>query len=87
MKINTFEDLVVWQKAHEMVLTIYKITKLFPEDERFGLVVQLRRSSSSICANMAEGYTKSTKDFIRFLDIARASLEETKYHLIRVQSH
>ncbi|OGX08495.1 MAG: hypothetical protein A2Z88_04835 [Omnitrophica WOR_2 bacterium GWA2_47_8] len=80
--MNTFQDYQVWQKAHKLVLEIYKVTKDFPDSEKFGLVAQVRRSSSSICANIAEGYRKSTKDFIRYLDIAQASLEETKYHLI-----
>ena len=82
MKVNGFQDLIVWQKAHELVLKIYKTTRVFPEDEKFGIVSQIRRSAVSICANIAEGGSKSTKDFIRFLDIARGSLEETKYHLI-----
>lgn len=80
--IKTFEDLKVWQKSHKLVLEIYKETKRFPMDERYGLVSQMRRSSVSICSNIAEGYKKSTKDFVRFLDIAQGSLEETKYHLI-----
>lgn len=82
MKVENFKDLRVWEKSHCLVLEIYKITKLFPRDEKFGLVAQIRRSATSICANIAEGYMKSTKDFIRFLDISRGSLEETKYHLI-----
>ena len=80
--IHNFEDLLVWQKGHEFVLEVYKITKKYPEEEKFGLVSQIRRSSSSICANIAEGNKKSTKDYLRYLDIAQGSLEETKYHLI-----
>lgn len=82
MKINSFQDFTVWSKSHALTLEIYKITKLFPDEEKFGLSNQIRRSSASICANIAEGYKKSRKDFLRFLDIAEASLEETKYHLI-----
>lgn len=82
MKIQHFQELLVWQKSHKFVLEIYEITKIFPKDERFGLTSQIRRSASSICANLAEGFIKSTKDFIRFIDIAKGSLEETKYHLI-----
>ena len=82
MKINNFQDLKVWNKAHILVSTIYKLTKTFPEEEKFGLVTQIRRSVISICANMVEGYMKSRKDFLRFLEISRGSLEETKYHLI-----
>lgn len=82
MKINNFQDLIVWQKSHDLVLQIYKETKSFPEEEKFGLISQIRRSAVSICANISEGYMKSSKDFVRFLEIARGSLEETKYHLI-----
>ncbi len=80
--IKTFQDLVVWERGHELVLEIYKITKEFPDEEKFGLITQIRRSAVSVCANIAEGYKKTTKDFLRFLDIAQGSLEETKYHLI-----
>lgn len=82
MSSKGFEDLRVWQTAHRLVLDIYRITKFFPVEERFGLTSQIRRSSVSICANIAEGYLKSRKDFMRYLDIGRGSLEETKYHLI-----
>ncbi len=82
MDVKSFEDLIVWQKAHQLTLEIYKVTKEFPKAEKFGLISQIRRSTASIFANIAEGQTKSRKDFLRFLDIARGSLEETKYHLI-----
>lgn len=82
MTIRSFEDLIIWNKAHALTLEIYEITKHFPTDERYGLVSQIRRSTSSICANISEGYQKSRKDYIRYLDISRGSLEETKYHLI-----
>ena len=80
--IKSFKDFKVWQKSHSLVLRIYTVTRIFPKDEQFGLTSQMRRSSASICANIAEGYKKSRKDFLRFLDIAEGSLEETKYHLI-----
>jgi four helix bundle protein len=82
MKIKCFTGLIVWEKGHKLVLAIYSNAKYFPDEERFGLISQLRRSSVSICANIAEGYKKSTKEFVRYLDIAEGSLEETKYHLI-----
>ena len=82
MNYKTFRDLRCWQEAHKLVLSIYRVTQTYPIEERFGLSIQIRRSSVSICANMAEGFKKSTKDFVRFLDISQASLEETKYHLI-----
>jgi len=61
------------------------LTNDFPENEKFSLTNQLRRSAVSICANIVEGYKKSTKEFVRFLDISQGSLEETKYYLILSQ--
>jgi len=81
--VNTFRDLKVWEKAHELVLEVYKITKEFPGEEKFGLVSQLRRSAGSIPTNLAEGYKrKSRRDFAHFVNIAEGSLEETKYILL-----
>ena len=82
MNYKTFRDLRCWQEAHKLVLAIYRATQNFPNEEKFGLSIQIRRSAVSICANMAEGFKKSRKDFVRNLDISQASLEETKYHLI-----
>ena len=82
MNIINFQDLKVWQKAHNLTLSIYQVTKNFPIDEKFGLTSQIRRSAVSICSNITEGYRKSRRDFIRFLDISIGSLEETKYHLL-----
>ena len=82
MEVHNFQDLIVWQKAHILVLEIYKLSKDFPDEEKFCLSYQIRRSSASICANVAESYRKSRKDFLRFIDIAQGSLEETIYHLI-----
>lgn len=82
-KVKTFRDLKVWQKAHALVLNVYKITQYFPKEEKFGLVAQLRRSASSIPTNVIEGHKrKGKKEFLYFLNLADASLEETKYHLI-----
>jgi four helix bundle protein len=81
MKIECFEDMIVWQKAHGLVLSVYKVSKAFPREEQYGLTSQVRRSAVSICANISEGYRKPTRDFIRYLDISHGSLEETKYHL------
>ena len=55
---RTFQDLIVWQKAHEFVLAVYKISKTFPKDERYGLTSQFRRAAVSIPANIAEGFKK-----------------------------
>jgi len=83
---KNFQDLIVWQKAHEFVLNIYSITKLLPADERFGLISQIRRSAVSIPANIAEGFRrKSPSDKIKFFNIAQSSLEETRYYLILIR--
>ncbi|MHC5181395.1 MAG: four helix bundle protein [Planctomycetota bacterium] len=85
-KVERFEDLFVWQKAHQLVLQVYKATKKFPKDELYGLVSQIRRAAVSVPANIAEGYRKRTKaEKQRYLTIAHASLEETRYHLILSQ--
>lgn len=79
-----FQRVIAWQKAHEFVLLVYKVSKHFPEDERFGLTSQLRRAAVSIEANIAEGYRKIGKsDKLRFLNIAQGSLEECRdYHIL-----
>ena len=79
-----FQRVIAWQKAHEFVLLVYRISKQFPEDERFGLTSQLRRAAVSIEANIAEGYRKLSKqDKLRFLNIAQGSLEECRdYHIL-----
>jgi four helix bundle protein len=79
----TFEDLVVWQKSHALVLNIYQLTKEFPKFEIYGLTSQIRRSAVSIPANIAEGFKKRGKaDKVRFFNIAQGSLEEVRYYLI-----
>lgn len=82
MRLNGFQDLVVWQKGHDLVLKVYRVTDFFPDKEKFGLTNQVRRSAVSICANIVEGYKKGSKEFLRFLEIAQGSLEETKYYLV-----
>jgi len=80
-----FQDLIVWQKAHALVLKIYSFTKKFPKSELFGITSQLQRSAVSIPANIAEGFKKRTNaDKARYLNIAQASLEETRYYLILI---
>ena len=72
----------VWQKAHELVLQIYKVTSRFPKKEIYGLTNQIRRASASVPANIVEGYSRnSTKEYIKFLFNARGSLEEVRYFL------
>ena len=83
MKAKKFEDLVVWQKSHSLVLKIYRLTQSFPRNELFGLVSQIRRSAVSVPANIAEGFRRKGKaDKLRFFNISQASLEETRYYLI-----
>lgn len=82
-KSKRFTDLIVWQKAHQLVLLVYKITKDFPREELYGLISQMRRAAISVPANIAEGYKKKGKrDKIRFLNIAHGSLEESHYYLL-----
>ena len=81
--MKSFRELKVWQKAHELVIDIYKMTAKFPDNERFGLISQIRRSAVSIPANIVEGFKRKGRgDFLHFLNIADASLEETKYFII-----
>ena len=83
MKSQSFEQQIVWQKAHSYVLAIYKITKQYPKEELFCLVNQMRRAAASITANIAEGYAKiSSKDKLRFYNISQGSLEETRNFII-----
>jgi four helix bundle protein len=80
---HPWKDLIVWQKSHELVLEIYKLTSNFPEKERYGLIQQIRRSSTSVAANIVEGKSKKTdKEFAAFLYNSRGSLEESRYHLL-----
>jgi four helix bundle protein len=80
---KSFEQLIVWRKAHQFVLGIYRFTESFPRQEIYGLTSQLRRAAVSIPANIAEGFKKRGRaDKARFLNIAQASLEECRYYLI-----
>ncbi len=76
-KIESFKDLLVWQKGIELVNDIYKITKRFPKEELYCLTSQIRRSAISVPANIAEGWGRgTTKNYIQFLEISRGSLFE-----------
>jgi four helix bundle protein len=78
-----FEDLVVWGKAHEFVLAVYKLTASFPKQETYGLSSQMRRAAVSIPANIAEGFRKRGKpDKARFMNMAEGSVDESHYYLI-----
>ena len=83
---RTFQDLVVWQKAHRLVISVYNTTKRFPKDETYGMISQIRRSAVSVPANIAEGFKKISKaEKAHYLNIAQSSLEETRYYLILSQ--
>jgi len=83
MEDNKFEKLKVWQLAHKTVLEIYKLTKNFPIEEKYSLTDQIKRSSSSIAANIVEGNERKTKkEFVQYLYQAKGSCAETKYHLL-----
>lgn len=82
-KINSFKDLIVWQKSIVLVSEIYAITKLFPTEEKFGLVTQLNRAVVSIPSNVAEGWGReSTKNYLQFLRNSRGSLMEVETLII-----
>ncbi|WP_392476380.1 four helix bundle protein [Nostoc sp. C110] len=88
-EINDFKDLKIWQKGIDIAEKCYFLTKLFPKDELYGMVQQIRRSAASIPANIAEGYgRRSTAEYIRFLNIAQGSLNELETHIrdLRVNS-
>jgi four helix bundle protein len=80
---RSFQDLIVWQKAHQFVLSVYGISKMFPDNEIYGLTSQFRRAAISVPANVAEGFKKKGRaDKLRFMNIAQGSLEECRYYLI-----
>jgi four helix bundle protein len=81
--MNSFRDLIVWQKSHQLVLASYKATNTYPKDELYGLTSQIRRAVVSIAANIVEGYKRKTdKQTLQFLNISDASLEEFKYLML-----
>jgi four helix bundle protein len=83
LKVRRFNDLIAWQKAMDLVEDVYRLTKLFPKDELFGLTSQLRRAAVSIPSNIAEGQSRrSSKEFIQFLSIAQGSLAEVETQVL-----
>ncbi len=82
MAVQSYRDLIAWQKAMDLVVEVYRLTASFPKSEQFGLTNQLRRCSVSIPSNIAEGQGRSTsKDFVHFLHIAKGSLQEAETQL------
>jgi four helix bundle protein len=80
---RNFQDLIVWQKAHQFFLSVYRLSIAFPREEIYGLTSQLRRAAISVPANIAEGFKKKGRlDKVRFMNIAQGSLEECRYYLI-----
>jgi four helix bundle protein len=81
-----FQDLLVWQKAHQFVLSVYRYSDMFPKAEIYGLTSQFRRAAISVPANIAEGFKKRTKgEKARYMNIAQGSLEECRYYLILIR--
>jgi len=81
-EIKTYRDLLVWQKSMSLVTAVYRITKSFPVEEKFGLTSQIQRCAVSIPSNIAEGYgRRSTGDYLRFLQIAMGSVFELQTQL------
>lgn len=80
---QSFKELIVWQKAHQLVPNVYRATKSFPKEEIYGLTSQMRRSSVSVAANISEGFKKKgTADKLKYMNTAQGSLSETDYHLL-----
>ena len=83
MEVKTFKDLKVWQKAYDLVLEIYKATKSFPSEEKYGITSQIRRAAVAIPSNIAEGYGRRyLKQYIQFLYIAYSSGAELETQLM-----
>ena len=83
MNCYSYQDLEAWKKSMDLVVEVYRLSKLLPRDEQFGLINQMRRSVVSVPANIAEGQGRLHKaDFLRFLSIARGSLTESETHVL-----
>ena len=81
--MQNYKDLKVWEKAHHFTLEVYKVSEKFPKQEIYGLTNQLRRASSPIAANIAEGCGKNTKlDFANYLNISLGSSNEAEYFIL-----
>jgi four helix bundle protein len=81
--IQNYKELNVWRKSVALTTDLYRLTSRFPDSERYGLCSQIRRATTSVAANIAEGWGRgSTGEFIQFLTVARGSLMELETHLI-----
>lgn len=84
--IQSYRDLRVWQKGMEIAEACYRLTKIYPKDELYGMTSQIRRAAASIPANIAEGYGREyRKEYMQFLRIAQGSLKELETHLLLSQ--
>lgn len=81
MKITSYKELIAYKKAYELVKVVYDITANFPQEERYGLLAQIRRSAVSIPSNIAEGYMRGSREYIQFLKIAWGSCAELETQL------
>jgi four helix bundle protein len=80
---KSLQDLIVWQKSHQLVLRVYRLSAKFPTGELYGLTAQMRRAAVSVAANIAEGFKKRGRtDKARVMNIAQGSLEELRYYFI-----
>lgn len=81
--LESYRDLIVWQKAIDLTVICYRLSQEFPKTEIYGLTSQLRRAAVSVAANIAEGYGRgSRREYLQFLAIAQGSLKETETHII-----
>ena len=82
MSVKNYTEILAWQKAHELVLMIYKAIKYLPDIEKFNLISQMVRAAVSVAANIVEGFNRTgLQDSLRFYNTSHASLEELKYHI------
>ena len=82
MRSRQYQSIKAWQLADDLAVKIYDVTKMFPTEERYGLISQMRRASISVAANIVEGATRaSRKEYLQFLSVARGSLSELRYYL------
>ena len=82
MTVKQYQDLVAWQKAMELVEEVYKITRALPKEEIYGLSSQLRRAAVSVPSNIAEGQSRSSRDFVHYLSMAHGSLSELETQML-----
>jgi four helix bundle protein len=80
--VKQYQDLIAWQKAMDLVEEVYKITKQFPREELYGLVSQLQRAAVSIPSNIAEGQSRGSREFVRYLSVSHGSLSEVETQVL-----